>query len=167
MAVSRALRRLLRIRDLEEEQQRLALESALGEMQALERALEATTDRDRWGRELSQGGVRSGEWIDRQAGIVETGAAHRSAAVLMPRLAASEEEAAHRRAEFVRKRIERRQAETLIEQTEASDALEAGRRSQQSLDEWYRSRLYRQNFDAKSEDDRDSVSQAGGSVDCD
>ena len=33
MAVSRALRRLLRVRELEEEQSRLALESALGELQ--------------------------------------------------------------------------------------------------------------------------------------
>ena len=39
MAVSRALRRLLRIRDLEEEQHRLFLESAMGQMQALESAL--------------------------------------------------------------------------------------------------------------------------------
>jgi hypothetical protein len=39
MAVSRALRRLLRIRELEEEQCRLALESTLGELNRLESAL--------------------------------------------------------------------------------------------------------------------------------
>ncbi len=167
MAVSRSLRRLLRIRDLEEEQQRLVLESALGEMQALESALAATSARDRWGREVTEGGIRSGEWIDRQAGRVETDAAHRSAAVLTPRLAASEEEAARRRAEFMHKRIERRQAETLIEQTEASDAIAAGRRSQQSLDEWYRSRLFRQQSDARADEHRDDVSQTGGPVDQD
>jgi len=47
MAVSRALRRLLRIRELEEEQNRLALESALGELNRLEYALEATIERGR------------------------------------------------------------------------------------------------------------------------
>jgi hypothetical protein len=166
MAVSRALRRLLRIRDLEEEQHRLVLESALGEIHALERALAATAARDRAGRELSHVGIRSGEWIDRKSGDVERDAAHRSAAVLLPRLAASEEEAAHRRAEFMRKRVERRQAETLIEQTEASDAIEAGRRSQQSLDEWYRSRLYRQ-LDSRTEGQSRNESQADGSVDPD
>jgi hypothetical protein len=165
MAVSRALRRLLRIRDLEEEQHRLALESALGEMKALERALAATATSDRWGRELSQGGVRSGEWIDRQAGVVETDAAQRSAAARAPRLADSEEEAAWRRAEFMGKRIERKQAQTLIEETEAGDAIDAGRRSQQSLDEWYRSRVYRQGLEQKLEENRDDRIKSGGLID--
>ncbi len=52
MAVSRALRRLLRIRELEEEQSRLALESALGELNRLKHALTATAERDRRGRRL-------------------------------------------------------------------------------------------------------------------
>jgi hypothetical protein len=38
------------------------------------------------------------------------------------------------------KRIERRQAETLIEDTEAADALEATRKSQKSLDDWFLAR---------------------------
>jgi len=42
MAVSRALRRLLRIRDLEEEQCRLALDSAVSERNRLEHVLTAT-----------------------------------------------------------------------------------------------------------------------------
>jgi hypothetical protein len=52
MAVSRALRRLLRIRELEEEQGRLALESALGELHRLENALMATFERKHRGRSL-------------------------------------------------------------------------------------------------------------------
>jgi hypothetical protein len=39
--------------------------------------------------------------------------------------------------------VERRQAETLIAETEAREAIVAGRRGQQSLDDWYSSRLYR------------------------
>ena len=39
MAISRGLRRLLRVRNLEEEQSRQALESALGELNRLESAL--------------------------------------------------------------------------------------------------------------------------------
>ena len=46
------------------------------------------------------------------------------------------------------KRVERRQAETLIHETEAQEVIESGRRGQQSLDDWYSSRLYR---DGKSE----------------
>jgi hypothetical protein len=38
------------------------------------------------------------------------------------------------------KRVERRQAETLIQKTEARDAIEADRHVQQTLDDWYNSR---------------------------
>jgi hypothetical protein len=36
--------------------------------------------------------------------------------------------------------MERRQAETLIRKTEAGDAVEAGRRAQRDLDDWFLSR---------------------------
>jgi len=49
-----------------------------------------------------------------------------------------------RREDFLGKRVERRQAETLIQETEAQDAVEADRRGQQTLDDWYSSRLYRE-----------------------
>jgi hypothetical protein len=42
---------------------------------------------------------------------------------------------------FLAKRVERRQAETLIHEIEAQDAVIAGRRSQQALDDWYLNRL--------------------------
>jgi len=48
------------------------------------------------------------------------------------------------RQEFLGKRVERRQAETLIEKTEAQDAIEAGRHAQQALDDWYRFGLHRE-----------------------
>jgi hypothetical protein len=49
-------------------------------------------------------------------------------------------EVAALRQEFLLKRVERRQAETLIGETEARDAVSAGRRAQQQIDDWYRSR---------------------------
>jgi flagellar biosynthesis chaperone FliJ len=45
------------------------------------------------------------------------------------------------RAAFLEKRVERRQAETLVEEAEARDAIESGRRTQQSLDNWYLTRV--------------------------
>jgi hypothetical protein len=71
MAVSRGLRRLLRIRDLEEEQCRLALESAMGTLHRLQHALEATVERGRRGRRLIEASVHSGELTDRLAGLEE------------------------------------------------------------------------------------------------
>lgn len=151
MPVSPALRRLLRIRQIEEEQSRLALESALGELHLLERALAATSELDRRGRKLVRSSVGSGKLPDRLAGLAETNAASRHAAVLVPRVEEAAVGVAELRQEFLGKRVERRQAETLIEETEARDALDAGRRSQQGIDDWFRSRLHQ--ADLKAGDD--------------
>lgn len=149
MAASRALRRLLRVRDLEEEQSRLALESALSELNQLEDALKATVERERRGRRLVESSARTGELPDRLAGIEEMHAADRLFAVLEPRIAAKEEEVTARRQEFLLKRVERRQAETLIRESEAQEAIETDRRSQQEVDNWYSFRQYREGAEAE------------------
>jgi len=142
MAVSRALRRLLRIRDLEEEQCRLELDSAVSERNRLEHALTATAERDRSGRRLVQASAHSGELPDRLAGLEEIRASGRLVAVLVPRIAVAEYNVSALQHEFLLKRVERRQAETLIQETEARDAIEAERRSQQGLDDWYGNRMH-------------------------
>ncbi|MDR3725831.1 MAG: hypothetical protein P4K86_02190 [Terracidiphilus sp.] len=141
MPVSRSLRRLLRIRDIEEEQCRQALESALNELNRLEHALVATTERERRGRRLVEAGVRGGELLDRLAGLEETYAANRLATALVPRIAETTLDVVALREEYLGKRVERRQAETLIGETEARDTVIAGRREQQGIDDWYRSRM--------------------------
>ncbi|MGA7342749.1 MAG: hypothetical protein WBE72_01930 [Terracidiphilus sp.] len=141
MAVSRTLRRLLRVLNLEEEQTKIALESALGEVKRLEAALEAASERGRGGRRLVSASALSGELADRVAGLEETRAAQRKTAALGPQIEDAEQEAAARRDLFLLKRVERRQAETLIQEAEARDAIEAGRRGQQSLDDWFLNRL--------------------------
>ncbi|MGA7831624.1 MAG: hypothetical protein WCA21_11730 [Terracidiphilus sp.] len=151
MAVSRALRRLLRVRDLEEEQSRLALESALGELHRLEQALTAAFERERRGRRLVESGVQTGQLADRLAGFEETRSASSHALILQPRIGNKNEEVSERRQEFLLKRMERRQAETLIQETEAKEAVEAARRGQQSLDDWYSSRLYREGSGAEDD----------------
>jgi flagellar biosynthesis chaperone FliJ len=143
VAISRALRRLLRIRELEEEQCRIALESAIGDLNRLQHALAANLERDRRGRLLVQSSAVSGELRDRLAGMEETRAAERLARVLAPRIADAEQDVVILREEFLDKRVERRQAETLIEEAGARDALDAERRSQTALDEWFGNRRHR------------------------
>lgn len=143
MAVSRAMRRLLRVLEMQEEQSRAALASALADLKRLERALAATAERDRGGRRLVAASVSTGELADRLAGLEETRAARRHAAALAPRITETKLVAGERQREFLRKRIERRQAETLIRKTEARDAIEAGRRAQKGLDDWFLSRVHR------------------------
>jgi hypothetical protein len=149
MAVSRALRRLLRIRDLEEEQSQLALEFALGEFNRLELALTTAVERGLQGRRLVEASARTGQLPDRLAGIEETRSAGRHVLMLEPKIKAGEEEVTARRQEFLLKRVERRQAETLIQETEAQDALEATRHLQQTLDDWYNSRLFGERVEAE------------------
>jgi flagellar export protein FliJ len=155
MAVSRALRRLLRIRELEEEQCRLALESATGTLHGLEHALEATVERNRRGRRLIESSVHSGELPDWLAGLEEMRAAGRHGVALAPRIADAQRDVAALREEFLTKRVERRQAETLIEETEARDAVEAGRRGQQSLDDWFGNRMHRREAEAAAKKSRE------------
>ena len=152
MSVSRALRRLLRIRGIEEEQSRLALDSALSELNRLERAMATTSERDRRGRRLVETSARTGELADRLAGIEETRAAVRHAGALAPRIADSELDVAGLRQDFLVRRLERRQAETLIQEAEAQDAIEAGRHTQQGLDDWYGNRLHREYAEAEPPD---------------
>jgi hypothetical protein len=158
MPVSRALSRLLRIRDLEEEQCRLALESALGERDRLVRALAASAQRDSRGRKLIRASAQSGELPDRLAGVAEMGLAIRHAEVLKPRIAQMELEIAELRQEFLSKRVERRQAETLIGESEARAAAVSERRGQQAVDDWHRDRLWRRDASAERAASRSSQS---------
>ena len=142
MAVSRALRRLLRVLEIQEDQCRLALESAVSELVHLERSLASVGERDQSGRKLIHASAQSGELADRLAGIEETRAARRRAEALLPRIADAQLNVESLRQAFLDKRVESRQAETLIRETAARDALVAGRRSQQALDDWYLNRLH-------------------------
>ncbi|HTX74916.1 MAG TPA: hypothetical protein VMD29_01835 [Terracidiphilus sp.] len=140
MPVSPALRRLLRVRNLEEEQQRLALDAALADLHALEHVLESARARERRGRQRTGTATNL---ADRVAALVETQSAARHAAALVLRIAAAQRQASDLRGQFLSKRVERRQAETLIREAEAADALAAGRHAQQDLDDWFGGRTAR------------------------
>jgi flagellar biosynthesis chaperone FliJ len=147
MAVSRAMRRLLRVLHIQEEQSRTALESAVAQLRRLEQAQTANDERGRSGRHLVTASALHGQivrqLVDRLAGLEETLAASRAATVLAAYTTEAEERVAERREEFLARRIERRQAEALVKRTEAADTVEAGRRSQRTLDDWYLNRLHR------------------------
>jgi hypothetical protein len=140
MAVSRAARRLMQVRVLEEELSQAALESAVGDLRQMELALAAAEERERNGRRQVTASVNTGELVDRIAGLEQARAAIRHGAALRPRIAEAELKVARRRQEFLAKRMERRQVETLIRKTEAGEAVDAGRRTQRELDDWFLSR---------------------------
>lgn len=140
MAVSRAMRRLLQVLKIQEEECRASMESARAELNRLEQALTRSVERERGGRRLVTASAVTGEITDRIAGVEETHVAKRIAAALALRIAESELAVNTRRREFLGKRIERRQTETLIEEAQTVERVEAGRRAQRNLDDWYLSR---------------------------
>jgi len=143
MAVSRAMRRLLQVLKIQEEECHAAMELARAELKLLEQALAYNVERERAGRRLLAVSATSGEIAnqiaDRIAAIEEARATKRIAAALAPRLAELETASTARQREFLGKRIERRQVETLIEEAEALKNIEARRSEQRDLDDWFRS----------------------------
>lgn len=139
--VSRALQRLLRVLDLEEEQKRAALQSAQAELTRMEHSKRAAAERERLGRKLIAAGMLSGELPETLAGMAESNAGARHQASLKSRIAAQKIEISTRRDAFLTKRVERQQLETLIHQAKSEEARVAGRREQQSLDVGYLNRI--------------------------
>jgi flagellar biosynthesis chaperone FliJ len=136
MPISPALRKLLRIRELEEEQSRIALETALGEMNRLKRALAGTAQSGQAARRLFASGVQSGNLTDRVAGVQEMRAADTAGP-----------EVATLRERFLATRVQRRQAESLVNESKSRAELEEGRRSQRDLDDLHRARTQRKSED--------------------
>ena len=135
MAASQALRRLLRLRRLEEEQHHAALEAALLEQQRLENALANTRMRESAGRQ--QIAHSAGAIEDRIAGLVEVEGGRRASAVLSRRVAEARQRAGQLRRFYLAKRVERRQAETVLREAQALADAEQARRVQQGLDDWF------------------------------
>jgi hypothetical protein len=142
MAVSKPLERLLRIRDLQEEQHRLALESAAAHLRELEAARVGAGESERAGRALIAASVLTGELADRQGGLVQAAAANRRGELLAQHIARAEAATLRLQQAFLEKRVERRQAETLVSESEARNAVESSRRSQRALDDWHGSRKH-------------------------
>jgi len=137
LAVSKAIRRLLHLLNMEEEMHRRELESAQGELTQLESALMAAGQQERRGRQLVNSGVLSEDLPDRLTGLEEAHAGSRLGSFLQQHIEVAILQVNERREEYLAKRLERRQAETLVEAAEAMDKVEVNRKSQQALDEWY------------------------------
>ena len=137
MPVSRSVRRLLRVLGLEEESRRRDLTSAQGELAQLDAALRAAKKREGDGRCLFTTSVQSEDLRDRLVGQAEVNAGRHRGLVLQQHLHQSNQVVDALRAAFLDKRVERRQAETLVKTADASEALEEDRRTQQTLDTYY------------------------------
>jgi hypothetical protein len=154
MAASKILRRLRDIRQAEEEQSHAAMESAIAKLERLVTALEETRTRVRRARLLIAASAQTGEFVDRIAGLEEIRLADLMAKTLAEKIHAAENSAEHKRQEFLDKRIERRQVETVYEAIQARDTEAVNRKSQLMLDDWFSQRK-RQTSEALTKPDSD------------
>jgi flagellar export protein FliJ len=140
MPVSRALRRLLGIRQLEEELSRAALATARAELRRLDDALRSAAQRAQQGRELIAASIRGGDATDRLAGLEESRISEQLSEVLSRSIASAAGRVDDLQDIYLAHHVERRQAEALLENAENEDTAHAERQSQQELDEWFLSR---------------------------
>jgi flagellar biosynthesis chaperone FliJ len=139
-SVSRGLRRLLQLRLLEEEQSRVALEAAVGELQRLEEGVARAIEQSRHSRQLIRKAIQSDNLPDRLAGLEVGYAATRQSHSFSAAVGPSLQAVNLLREKYQEVRVERRQVETLVQEAEAAAALRADRSSQQFADDWYGSR---------------------------
>ena len=137
MLVKRTLSRLLRLRELEEEQSRLELELAVAERNRAQQEIAFVTRRQVLGRRNFAAGIVEQNRLARAAALFESEEARRQRLRLYPQLEAADAEVARQQAEFLLRRTGRRQVETLVENERGRAEVEAGRRAQQILDDWY------------------------------
>ncbi len=137
MLIKRTLNRLLRLRELEEEQSRLELELAVAERNRTQQVIALAARRQALGRSNFAAGIVEQNRLARAAGLLEIEDARKQCLRLHPRLEAADAEVARQQAEFLLRRTGRRQVETLAENEQDKAEVEAGRRAQQMLDDWY------------------------------
>lgn len=140
MAKTSALERLFRVLTVEEEQAQLAVQSAVADLRLLESGLQRALEREHTGRQWLCS-TAGGDAVDRFAGLEEIASARRAAQAFRPRIAEQERRVDALREAYIAKRVERRQAETLIEAARKRAAEEAERRNQQMLDDLHLGRL--------------------------
>lgn len=131
------------MRALEEELCLSALEAAMNDVRRLDTELETAAERARMGRELVYRSSETGEVLDRSAGLAEVRMAERVAQILKDNLEDAQEIVEVRRAEYLASRVERRQAEVLLQSERKREEVELARRLQQGVEDWDRARRIR------------------------
>ena len=161
MAEKRVLARLLRLRELEEELSRQSLELAVTERRQVQREMEAARSCEVQGRANFVGGLGEADSAGRVGGTLEMEFARRRQLALRPLMDAADERVSRQREEFLHRRMERRQVETLVANQRTAADVEAGRRAQQMLDDWYGRRSRVEGTKSDTVGDRASLNLPG------
>ena len=131
------LNRLLRLRELKEDQSRMALESAAAVRDQMQGQLQQTLCDQAQGRLDFIAGVMAADLPVRIAGLLELESATARQNVVRPRLDAAERVMREKREEFLMHRTERLQLDSVVDQAKQLQQAATARRAQQMLDDWY------------------------------
>lgn len=133
MPVSRALRNLLKLRNLEAEQHGVVLKSAMSELHTLQEALA----RSRVRRTAACVAVPEllVDGLDRKASLLQQDAEARIEQYLAVRRDEASARVEDARIKFVQKRTEQRKAELLVRAAQDREAADIERRLQRTIDE--------------------------------
>jgi len=140
MPISPAMRRLLHIREIQEDKSRSLLKNLVRELEGLKASLVLAGIWEREGRQLVGDSARSGELSDRIAGLAQERDAIHAGALLDERVSAAELHVAEQRQIYLAARMQLRQARALEEKINQLDSRDEARKAQSDLDEWFRSR---------------------------
>ncbi len=137
MAKRQVLERLWRLRELEEEQCRLALEERVRHRDRIAQRLESASQSVALNRKAFTARLGDPDTAARSGALLELEQARRQQAAIRPQVEIAEAEVEQRREEFLMQRTERRQVETLLERERQAAREDTARRAQQVLDDWY------------------------------
>jgi len=159
MPGKRVLQRLLRIRELREEQSSVELDAAVGQRNRVAEELMEAKSREAQGRSAFVAGISDHDRTGRAAGMLEMEQARKEQPRIATRLEAAKAEVERQRDEFLAYRTARRQVETLVSAEQAALREESARRAQQTLDDWYSRRESRKQDRIRMEDNSDSITR--------
>lgn len=140
MAGPHNLHRVYDVRKVQERQQRVRMESALARLRLLQDTLMTVLENVKHARALIVSSVSSDEQFDRIAALQEVTTSERRRKFLQQQIAVAEAEVASMRQEFMGKRVERRQVESLLDAARIRLQIEEKRKIQMALDDWHLSR---------------------------
>lgn len=139
MSTPHSLHRLHELRQAEEEQRKALLQAALGELHGLKSAMKSAFGRLMQGRSLLKQSLLSGDMAARLSANEEIAGSRRLVNAFSSRIHGAGAVVEKLRDDLLAKRLERRQAGTLLASIIEQQELQERRRAQVALDDWYRS----------------------------
>lgn len=156
--MSRSLKRILKVRQLVEDQSRVQLEAAVRNLAEVEQGIDSWERRGTASRELARAAMINQDVENRLAAEVEQDLAKWRVERLKPIRETRLEQVIACREEFFEHRKLTMQTSSLLGKLEAEAEAERLKKAQQSLDEWYQTERLRSQAEEERRSQRENTS---------